>query len=58
MIYNTKDPSLFKYKKELIERKIKKFDENNWYMWGRGYCESKKNRIYVNGKTRQKNPFF
>ena len=27
-------------------------------MWGRKYYESKENRIYVNSKTRNKNPFF
>lgn len=58
MIYNIEDSSLLPYKDDLLNRKIKKFDETNWYMWGRGYHESDKNRIYVNGKTRNDNPFF
>ncbi|MCZ0931906.1 MAG: class I SAM-dependent methyltransferase [Oligoflexia bacterium] len=58
MIYNRKDKSLLKYKKELIARKIRKFNENNWWEWGRKYHEKEGERIYVNCKTRHKNPFF
>ena len=58
MFYNIESPELLKYKEELINRKIKKFDNKNWYTWGRKYYESKSNRIYVNGKTRNEKPFF
>jgi len=53
---------LLKYKEKLINRKIKKFNEENWFEWGavrnlnsmmlKGEC------IYVNSKTRNKKPFF
>jgi len=58
MIYNCKNSYLEKFKDKLIKRKIKKFDENNWYEWGRRCYESDKKRIYVNCKTRNKKPFF
>lgn len=60
------DPVLFNYlisnKEALITRRIKIFDESNWYHWGAirnlkqmqepGKC------IYVNAKTREQKPFF
>ena len=58
MFYNDRNEYLKKYKSELINRKIKKFNENNWWMWGRNFYESEKNRIYVNCKTRDMKPFF
>lgn len=58
MFYNTNAKELRKHKKALLNRKIKKFSEDNWYMWGRNYYESDKERIYVNGKTRNESPFF
>lgn len=61
MIYGeyAKDLSYLKqYKKELLQRKIKNFDESNWWGWGRDYYKSLKSRIYVNTKTRNKHPFF
>jgi adenine-specific DNA-methyltransferase len=58
MHYNIEHPELIKYKEKLLQRKIKKFSEENWYEWGRSYFESSLPRIYVNSKTRQKNPFF
>ena len=58
MLYNQKDPSLEPYKAQLLQRKIKKFDESNWWTWGRNYHQSPKPRIYVNCKTRHLNPFF
>lgn len=46
-------------KEILIKRKIKKFNDNNWFEWGRdvNFFVGKK-RIYVNSKTRKINPFF
>ena len=58
MIYNTYHPYLEKYKDKLLNRRIKKFNENNWWEWGRKYYENNKARIYVNCKTRNKKPFF
>ena len=58
MIYNRKDKALFKYKNKLLNRKIRKFNENNWWEWGRKYHDRNGERIYVNCKTRNKNPFF
>jgi len=58
MIYNIKIPYLKRFKKELINRKINKFDKTNWWKWGRDLYKSNLKRIYVNSKTRNKNPFF
>lgn len=55
---NSPNAYLLKHKEELIKRKIRKFDENNWWEWGRKHHISDKKRIYVNAKTRNKNPFF
>lgn len=58
MFYNAFDSELLKFKDELLARKIRKFNENNWFMWGRDYYKSEQDRIYVNCKTRNKKPFF
>ena len=58
MIYNKKCKYLKGFKTELLNRRIKKFNENNWWEWGRKYHHQEGERIYVNCKTRQKNPFF
>lgn len=58
MIYNENCEFLKPYKEILLQRKIKKFNENNFFMWGRNYFKSDKKRIYVNSKTQNKNPFF
>ena len=58
MFYNIKHPDLIKHKETLINRKIKKFNEDNWQHQGRGLYESSSDRIYVNCKTRDKKPFF
>ena len=58
MIYNKKCKYLNGFKNELLNRKIKKFNENNWWEWGRKYHHQEGERIYVNCKTRQKDPFF
>lgn len=49
---------LNQYKEKLLQRKVKKFTEKNWWSWGRDYHKSKELRIYVNTKTRNKKPFF
>lgn len=58
MIYNRYDLTLKPHKSRLINRRIRKFNEDNWWQWGRKYCSQKGVRIYVNSKTRNKKPFF
>lgn len=58
MIYNTKHSFLINFKEKLKNRKIRTFNEENWWMWGRDYYKSDEPRIYVNTKTRNKKPFF
>ncbi len=58
MLFNQYHQYLDKFKNELINRGIKKFDESNWWTWGRNHFISNKKRIYVNCKTRNKSPFF
>ena len=58
MIYNQNHASLMPHKERLINRKIRKFDETNWWEWGKKHCEREGERIYVNGKTRNNKPFF
>jgi len=50
--------ALLAHKERLIARRIRSFDESNWWRWGRGYFQSQQPRIYVNGKTRRPRPFF
>lgn len=49
---------LLKHKETLINRKIKKFDETNWWEFGRYHHKSDERRIYVNCFTRNPKPFF
>ena len=49
---------LLPHKERLLARRIRRYDESNWWEWGRGYYQSGHKRIYVNGKTRQTRPFF
>jgi adenine-specific DNA-methyltransferase len=58
MFYNIKNDYLLSVKDKLLERKLKVFNEKNWYMWGRNHYISDLPRIYVNVKTRKQNPFF
>lgn len=58
MFYNVESDKLLPHKDRLLKRKIKKFNEDNWYQWGRVFHENDKERIYVNCKTRIENPFF
>ena len=46
------------HKTRLIARRIRPFDESNWWHWGRGYHQSTQPRVYVNNKTRRSRPFF
>jgi adenine-specific DNA-methyltransferase len=58
MIYDMRHPHLETHKETLLARRIRKFDERNWWKWGRVYPKSAAARIYVNGRTRNKRPFF
>jgi adenine-specific DNA-methyltransferase len=58
MIFNVKNDYLEQHKEELLKRGIRQFDETNWWQWGRIHHISDKKRIYVNTKTRSKQPFF
>jgi adenine-specific DNA-methyltransferase len=58
MLYYQQHPHLKNHKSQLLNRKIKRFSEQNWWEWGRKYYESGNPRIYVNQKTRSQKPFF
>lgn len=58
MIFNIPHEILLPHKETLKNRKIRKFDDTNWYQWGRNHYISREKRIYVNAKTRNKRPFF
>lgn len=58
MIYQKRVKYLDQFKDRLIGRRIKKFDETNWWEWGRDCYHSAGPRIYVNAKTRSETPFF
>lgn len=51
-------PALLPHKARLLQRKVTRFDETNWWMWGRMHFRSERPRVYVNGKTRVARPFF
>ncbi len=50
--------ALLPHKERLISRRIRPFDESNWWQWGRGYHQTTQCRVYVNNKTRRAQPFF
>lgn len=58
MIWGCNHPSLQAHRDRLIARRIRKFDETNWWHWGRKHFMSEAPRIYVNCKTRRQAPFF
>ncbi len=58
MLYGIKHPHLEKHKEELLARRVKTFDESNWWQWGRHFPINLHPRIYVNGRTRKPEPFF
>lgn len=58
MFYNIETDQLLIHKDKLLNRKIRKFNDNNWFEWGRKCYDSELPRIYVNCKTRNKKPFF
>jgi adenine-specific DNA-methyltransferase len=58
MIFDVPLPCLEPHKERLLARRVTRFDESNWWKWGRRHHVSDAPRIYVNGKTRQSRPFF
>lgn len=58
MLYGIKHPHLDKHKAELLARRVRPFDESNWWQWGRAFPINEHPRIYVNGRTRKPAPFF
>ena len=58
MIYAIEHPALLPHKARLLARRVRKFDESNWWHWGRHFPISDAPRIYVNGRTRKPAPFF
>jgi adenine-specific DNA-methyltransferase len=58
VIYDIQHPHLGPYKERLLNRRVRRFDESNWWQWGRKYFKSTQPRIYVNNKTRRTKPFF
>ena len=61
MIYLDREgplPYLEQFKERLLARRVTRFDESNWWKWGRRHYISDAPRIYVNNKTRNLRPFF
>jgi adenine-specific DNA-methyltransferase len=58
MIFDAPLPWLEQFKDRLLARRVARFDESNWWKWGRRHHVSAAPRIYVNGKTRNPQPFF
>lgn len=51
-------PELLPYKEKLLQRKISKFTESNWWEWGRKPNKVIGNKILANCKTRDMKPFY
>ena len=58
MIFGTTHPHLDAHKDRLLARRVRHFDESNWWHWGRMHHVSDSPRLYVNAKTRRPRPFF
>lgn len=58
MIFGVSHPQLEAHKERLLARRVRPFDESNWWHWGRMHHVSDSPRIYVNAKTRRSRPFF
>jgi adenine-specific DNA-methyltransferase len=58
MIFGVLHPLLDEHKERLLGRRVRHFDESNWWLWGRMHHVSDAPRIYVNCKTRRARPFF
>ncbi len=58
MIFDVQHPVLEPHREQLIARRVRRFDEHNWWQWGRRHFVSEAPRVYVNAKTRNPKPFF
>ncbi|MDQ8023705.1 MAG: class I SAM-dependent methyltransferase [Moraxellaceae bacterium] len=58
MLFDVQHPHLLANKPRLLARRVREFEEHNWWRWGRQHHQSASPRIYVNGKTRRAQPFF
>jgi adenine-specific DNA-methyltransferase len=58
MFHGVVHPHLEAYKERLLQRRVRPFDESNWWMWGRDCPQTRAPRIYVNSRTRRPAPFF
>lgn len=58
MLYGIQHPHLDGHKAALLARRVRKFDEGNWWQWGRQFPLTDQPRIYVNSRTRKPEPFF
>lgn len=58
MIFGIPHTHLEAHKDRLLARRVRHFDEGNWWQWGRLHHVSDAPRIYVNCKTRRVRPFF
>ena len=58
MIFDLQLPYLEQFKQRLLARRVARFDDSNWWRWGRRHHVSAAPRIYVNGRTRRPQPFF
>ena len=58
MLFGQPHPHLEEHKERLLARRVRAFDESNWWQWGRQHHVSDAPRIYVNAKTRRARPFF
>lgn len=56
--FGVKNKYLTQFKERLLKRRVRHFNETNWWLWGRQHYVSDQPRIYVNGKTRRPAPFF
>jgi adenine-specific DNA-methyltransferase len=50
--------ALMPHKERLMARRVRHYDETNWWQWGRSDYPSEQPRVYVNAKTRRPDPFF
>lgn len=58
MIFGVPHLHLEAHKERLLARRVRTFDESNWWQWGRLHHVAEGPRIYVNCKTRRTRPFF
>lgn len=58
MFFGVVHQHLEAHKERLLARRVRSFDESNWWHWGRLHPATDAPRLYVNCKTRRSQPFF